>query len=79
MADKTMHNQTVTNVQSHMRDVCHNMIVILATQNVTLLRNVQLHPVQHSVESTDYTVTSYCSYSSVNTEFSQDLELPQQC
>jgi len=66
MPDKTKHNQTVTNVQSCLRDVCLKMNVILATQNVTLLRNVQLHPVQHSVESTDYTVTSHCSYSSVN-------------
>lgn len=59
-----------------MRDVSLNMIVILATQNVTLLRNPQLHPVQRLVESTDYAVTSQCSYSSVNTEFSQDLGLP---
>jgi hypothetical protein len=81
MADKMMHNQTVTNVQSCTRDVCliKMMTVILATQNVTFLRNVQLHPVQHSVESTDYIVTSHCSCNSVNTEFFQDLGLSQQC
>jgi len=71
-----MHNQTVTNVRSCMRDVSLKMIVILTTQHVTLLRNAQLHPVQRLVESTDYTVTSHCSYSSVHTEFSQDLGLP---